>query len=306
MSTAMTASNGAAGKVSVSAGPRGLQLNTLEEMWRFAQAVAKSGLAPKGIEHAEAILVALQMGAEVGLTPMASLQNIAVINGRPAIWGDAMIGVCRASGVFDEGAFEEFTEGTGDTLKAVCVVRRLPNGKPVRREFTMAQAKKAGLWGKSGPWSSYPERMMQMRARSWALRDCFSDFLRGLRIVEEEQDSGYTAPAIVQAAPATTLDDLTARLQSPATIEAEIVTDEPQDDAPFADAPSDLEAFRIKTKEVFDELNGVSDIEIRCEELVATAASSAEADIVQEVASAALARVRGSRGQKSNQKSLVE
>lgn len=306
MSTAMTAQNGAANRVQVAAGPRGLQLSSLDEMWRFAQAVAKSGLAPKGIEHPEAILVALQMGAEVGLTPMASLQNIAVINGRPAIWGDAMSGVCRASGVFDEGAFDEFIEGDGDARKAVCVVRRLPNGKPVRREFTVGMAKKAGLLGKSGPWSSYPERMLQMRARSWALRDCFADFLRGLRIVEEEQEAAMPAVAVRASAPAS-LDDLTARLEAPATIEAEIVTDEQQtDDAPFAEPPAELEAYRIQVKEVFDELDAVAAIEIKLEELVALAKSPAESDIVQQLASEALARVRGSRGQRANQKSLVE
>ena len=52
--------------------------------------------------------------------------------------------------------------------------------------------KKAGLWGKAGPWSQYPKRMLQMRARSFALRDKFADALSGLLMAEEVQDYSTT------------------------------------------------------------------------------------------------------------------
>ena len=173
----------------VNAGSGGLMLTNLDEYIRFADCVAKSGMAPKGMEKPEAILVAIQMGAEVGLPPMASLQNIAVINGRPGLWGDAMLGVCRKSGLFDEAAFDEIIETLKDgTIRATCTVRRLPNGKPIVRTFDTAAAKRAGLAGKAGPWQQYPERMTQFRARNWALRDGFADILKGLQAVEELRD----------------------------------------------------------------------------------------------------------------------
>lgn len=187
--------NGAGGTMTVSAqrtpvlaGPRGLELRTLEDYFRFAQYVIASGLAPKGIDTPAAALIVLQMGAEIGLTPMASLQNIASINGRPSVWGDAMLAVCRASGVFDEEAFDETISGDGQKLTATCTVRRLPRGKPIMRTFSMDDAKQASLQGKAGPWTQYPRRMLQMRARSWALRDGFADVLRGFRCAEEAFD----------------------------------------------------------------------------------------------------------------------
>lgn len=203
----------------ISAGPRGVQLNSLEDMYRFAKYASQSGLAPKGIETPEAIFIALQMGAEVGLTPMASLQNIAVVNGRPSIWGDAMLAVCRGSGVFDESVFEETWAGDGDNYGATCTVRRLPHGKPIVREFSVAKAKKAGLWGKGGPWSQYPDRMLQMRARAMALRDGFSDVLRGFKAAEEmfdviDVEHGPASPA----APPKSLEDLAARIETPAAV----------------------------------------------------------------------------------------
>ena len=170
------------------ANDRGLRLASLDDMWRFANYVAESRLAPKGIETPAAILIALQMGAELGLTPMASLQNISIINGRPSVWGDAMLGVCQASGAFDFAAFEETVTAADGVWTATCTVRRFPNGKPIVRTFSMNDAKTAGLQGKTGPWQQYPKRMLQMRARSWALRDAFSDLLRGFKCTEEVSD----------------------------------------------------------------------------------------------------------------------
>lgn len=173
---------------SVSVGSRGLVLRSMDDMARFCSAAAKSGLAPKGMDSPEKIMIAVQMGAEVGLPPMASIQNIAVINGRPGLWGDGMLGVCLSSGHFDNAAFAESLTGTDKGMVATCTVRRLPDGQPVTRTFSGADAVKAGLWGKAGPWQQYPQRMLQLRARSFALRDAFADALRGIRAAEELVD----------------------------------------------------------------------------------------------------------------------
>ncbi len=79
-------------------GPQPIYPNDYESAWRMAVAISKSGLAPKGIQTPEAIFTAMQLGAEVGLSPMSALQNIAVVNGRPTIWGDAQLALVRASG----------------------------------------------------------------------------------------------------------------------------------------------------------------------------------------------------------------
>jgi hypothetical protein len=53
----------------------------------------------------------------------------------------------------------------------------------------MDDAKAAGLLGKQGPWSQYPKRMRQMRARGFALRDVFPDVLKGMPVAEEVMDT---------------------------------------------------------------------------------------------------------------------
>jgi hypothetical protein len=159
---------------------------SFEEAWRIAQVLADSDMVPKDYKGKPSnCLIAMQWGADLGIPGMQALQNIAVINGRPSIWGD----VAKALALVhpDCEDIQELFEGEGDNLTAVCISKR--RGKSaVTSRFSVADAKAAGLWGKQGPWSQYKNRMLQMRARGFSLRDAFPDALRGLSIAEESQD----------------------------------------------------------------------------------------------------------------------
>jgi len=173
---------------------RGLALQSFDDAWRFWQMVAKTEFAPKDFRgKPEACLLAGQHGAELGLGPMQSLQCIAVINGRPSIWGDAALALCLGSPVCD--FVQESIEGEGESMVAVCHAARRGADKATTSRFSVADAKKAGLWAKTGPWSQYPKRMLQLRARGFALRDAFPDVLKGLVTAEEAQDYGAAEPA---------------------------------------------------------------------------------------------------------------
>jgi hypothetical protein len=165
-----------------------------EGAWRIASAVCKAGMAPRGLEAPEKAMVAILHGLEVGLTPMNALQSIAVVNGRPTVFGDGAIALARGSGLL-EWMEEKFEGAEGrDDFKAVCLVKRKGEPKPVRGEFSVADAKRAQLWGKAGPWQQYAKRMLQMRARAFTLRDGFADILKGLGIKEEVEDYNNGAP----------------------------------------------------------------------------------------------------------------
>jgi hypothetical protein len=165
----------------------GLALQSFDDAFRFAKMVAASEFAPKDFKgKPESCLLAIQHGSEVGLSPMQSLQSIAVINGRPSIWGDAALALVQACPVCEY--VREYLEGEGDNLTAVCEAKRQGYPAPTTVRFSVADAKKAGLWGKSGPWTQYPSRMLQLRARGFALRNAFADALRGLVTAEEAQD----------------------------------------------------------------------------------------------------------------------
>ena len=157
---------------------------TIEEVFRLSQGIAASGLAPKGMDKPEQITVAILTGLEIGLPPMFAIQKIAVINGRPSIWGDAVPALLWSRGM----KLREWIEGEGDARVAHCEVTR-PDGDKITRKFSVSDAKKAGLWGKPGPWLLYPERMLPMRARGYACRDGAADVLSGLYLAEEVQET---------------------------------------------------------------------------------------------------------------------
>lgn len=167
-------------------GRQGIELATLEDAYRFSKAVVLSGFAPKGMDKPESVMVAMQLGTELGLTPMAALQNIGVINGRPGIFGDAALALVRSSGLLE--SYEQTYSGEGDKLSCKVAVKRKGDPVAITSEFSVADAKAAGLWGKQGPWSQYPRRMLLFRARGFALRDAFGDVLKGLRTTEELAD----------------------------------------------------------------------------------------------------------------------
>lgn len=156
---------------------------SLDEAIRFADILSKSNIVPKDFAgNPGNILVAIQWGMELGLQPMQAMQSIAVINGRPSLWGDAVIGLVRGSPAC------EYIKETDDGHTATIRVKRRGEAEEHVRTFSMDDAKAAGLAGKTGPWSQYPKRMRQMRARAFALRDVFPDVLRGMPIAEEVQD----------------------------------------------------------------------------------------------------------------------
>lgn len=159
-----------------------LSPRNLAEAMEFAKIIASSDMVPKDyVGKPGNVLVAVQTGAELGLKPMQSLQGISVINGRPSIWGDAM----RAL-VISHPEFEDLREDKQDTYCTVTLKRR--GRSAVTTTFTMEDAKKAGLAGKSGPWQTAPKRMLQMRAFAFAARDLFADALKGIKSIEEVRD----------------------------------------------------------------------------------------------------------------------
>lgn len=168
---------------------------SLNEALMIAKVVADSDLAPKDFRGKPAnVLVAFQLGAELGLAPMQALQNIAVINGRPSVWGDAALALVRAS-----GKLEKFVE-TDDGETATCTVKRRGEAEELSTTFSMKDATIAGLVHKD-TWKQYPKRMRQMRARAFRLRDSFTDVLKGVAIAEESMDIEATATVVASSEP---------------------------------------------------------------------------------------------------------
>jgi len=223
-----------------------------------------SEICPKEIfKRPYEVLGRMLYGRSVGLNPMESLKSIYFVNGKPCVYGDSLLAICRINREFQQiaetieqrifikhkGAFIDKLTAYGilhevlvahdlldvldnvidkfdvkeiiqEALKrkrdvvfpqfeyismpvAICIVYR-KGEDPHTREFSQLDAITARLWGKPGPWSSYPKRMLQMRARSWALRDKFSDNLSGIMAWEEAIDCTPIRADVIADSAATT------------------------------------------------------------------------------------------------------
>lgn len=160
----------------------------LTEAMEYAKLIAASSLVPKSYRDEKGhvnpadVLIAIQCGQEVGLKPLQSVQNIAVINGQPTVWGDAMKGLVEASGLL-ESCVESWDP---KSQTATCIAKR-KGREAFTQTFSMEDARRACLDGKQ-TYRQYPQRMCLMRARAWALRNQFSDVLKGLQMREEVED----------------------------------------------------------------------------------------------------------------------
>ena len=160
---------------------------SLEEAYRLADAMSRSGMTPNTIKSPEAVLVAIMAGAELGMAPFQSLQSFAVISGKPALWGDAIPALLLARGFKIREWFDNAAPEYPDNMVARCEITR-PDGDVIEGEFSVADAKEGLLWTKSGPWQTSRKRMLKMRARAFAARDGAADVLRGLYVADEVQD----------------------------------------------------------------------------------------------------------------------
>lgn len=169
--------------VAVNGGAQALNVENFEGMYRVARALTNSRLVPEDYRgRPEDALVAIDMGAGLGLSPTQALQRIAVIKGRPAIWGDAIPAVLRSRGF----KLREGYTGEGQELTAWAIVTD-DEGQEFHAEFSMEDAHTAELLAKKGPWQQYPKRMLKHRARGFAARD--SGALIAMYTVEEVRES---------------------------------------------------------------------------------------------------------------------
>jgi hypothetical protein len=151
---------------------------------RVAHTLANSNLVPEDYRgRPNDVFVAINMGSELGMEPFQAIQSIAVIEGKPCLYGDGLIGVVRSSPkcLWIKETLSE------DGKSATCETQRDGDPQTISATYTMADAVLAGIDTKKN-WKKHPKRMLQMRARAYCLRDAYPDLLKGLGVVEERMD----------------------------------------------------------------------------------------------------------------------
>jgi hypothetical protein len=157
------------------------EVQSIGQAIELCQRLSKSGMVPRQyVDKPDAILAAWIHGKELGVTLFQALGGISNINGTPAVFGDLGWAIVQ-----NHPDFVDSIETVTDQYAECTVKRRGRSDKTWK--YTIEMAKQAGLLGKDN-WKNNPRRMLQWRARSWAMRDQFPDALKGLVIYEEAQD----------------------------------------------------------------------------------------------------------------------
>ncbi len=160
-------------------------MDTLDKMQRFAEVLENSMSIPQRYRGKPAdIITAFLKGQELGLAPISALEAFQIVQGTPSLHVDFFMALIMSHPQYEgheEMTFSEIEEAG----KAVCTFIR--NGNRHTAEYSIKDAQRGGRWGK-GSYLSSPWRMLQIRARSFAGRDAFSDALKGFVTVEDAED----------------------------------------------------------------------------------------------------------------------
>lgn len=220
--------------------------SSIEVAKEMAKTLANSGLVPQAFAgKPDAILIAGAMGARLGLDIFSALAGIAVVNGRPTLWGDAQLAVCQARQ--DWGGMVVAWSGDGDDTTCTVTISRKGVGYS-SATFSISDALTAGLWGKQGPWKQYPRRMVELRARAFAIRAAYADALAGFAQREEMEDAvevtaeRVTSVPDAQPAKVREIASAPAIVDPVASVRAENTTDPVAGDEPVIveDLPADI------------------------------------------------------------------
>lgn len=151
------------------------------EAMKIAETLAKSKLF--GVKSPEEVFVIMSTGAELGLSPTASLRGIFTINNKPGLYADTMVAVC-----INRPECEYFRCVESTDKSATYEGKR--RGNPARRNtFTIEQAKRAGVT-KNATYQAWTEDMLRHRAAAALARELFPDLLLGLYCREELEGIG--------------------------------------------------------------------------------------------------------------------
>jgi len=177
----------------IGVGPDGMNFANIEAVFRFGQFAIASNMFPQ-FKNPSQIVMLYQIKCDTGISFTQALQFTCFINSRASLWGDGLLAAALNTGMIED-INEEMTGSLVDgTLAWTCTIKKKGQPSPIVRTFEWADAKVANL-DKKDTYKNYPKRMIQMRARAWALRD--TGLTGGVASAEEEDDRHYVESRVV-------------------------------------------------------------------------------------------------------------
>ncbi len=176
---------------------------TFNEVGNIAKVLAASNIIPKEYQNnIPNVLIALDMALRMRTNPMQVMQNLYVVNGRPAWSSQYIIAVINASGKYKHELKFEFA-GKGDNLSCFAWTTAQDGERLEGPTITMQMAKDEGWVDRNGSkWKTMPEVMIRYRAASFFGRLYCSDMIMGIYAEEEAETMNFynSVEAVAQEA----------------------------------------------------------------------------------------------------------
>jgi hypothetical protein len=185
--------------------------SSFEAAQRMALALCSSNIVPeqyRGKDNIGNAIVALEMAQRIGASPLAVMQNLNIIHGRPSWSSTFIIAALNSCGRFAPIRF--LVTGEGDGRECVAWTTDKSGERLEGPPASIAMAKKEGWYGKNGSkWQTMPELMLRYRAAAFFGRLYAPDVLNGMQASEEIEDvqgAQHARPAVVREIAADVLD----------------------------------------------------------------------------------------------------
>ena len=169
---------------------------TVAESFKIATAFSKSTIIPKDYQgNAANCYIALDMAQRINASPMMIMQNLYIVNGRPAWSSQFIIATINKSGMF-KTPLQYKIDGEGDNRGCIAWAISKDGTTCESLRVTIGLAKKEGWYQKNGSkWQTMPELMMRYRAASFFGKLYCPELLMGFQSQEEAielSESEYT------------------------------------------------------------------------------------------------------------------
>ena len=183
------------------------QASAIPAKLAYDRELANSGLLPASYRKNPAnVLWAMEYGEMLGLSPMAAMTGVHVIDGKPTASAGLISGLVRQAG--------HRLRVWGDDKSATCEITRSDDAKHIFRvTWTLRKepgdnpsAEVAGLLSK-GVWKQYPAAMLKSRVITQCARDSCEEVLFGLHYTPEELGADVDEDGVVVEDPPQQLAD---------------------------------------------------------------------------------------------------
>ena len=163
--------------------------DTFNLAYQMAKGLSQSTLVPQQFQNNPAnCLIALEQSNRLNISPMAVMQNLYIVQGKPSFSSSFIIGLINASQKYDMEL--QFDEEEKDGKPYACTCWTEKDGRKVTGiKITMDMAEKEGWSKKNGSkWLTIPQVMLRYRAASFFARMNCPELSIGLYSKEELDD----------------------------------------------------------------------------------------------------------------------